>query len=72
VLVVLVIYLFLQGLARYTHPIAGRARFASGHVCFLPAVWFLYQYALNVRVGAWPSAWWWMMPLWSSKGTTPH
>jgi len=40
------------GLARYTHPIAGCARFAGGHVSVLPAVRFLYQYAVDVRVGA--------------------
>ena len=40
------------GLARYADPVAGRARLAGGHVCFLPAVRLLHQYAFDVRVGA--------------------
>jgi len=49
VLVLLVVYLFLQDWRATLNPDAGRARLAGGHVHSLPAVRLLYQYAFDVR-----------------------
>ena len=51
-LVILVVYLFLQGLARHADPAPCRAGFAGGHVRTFPAVRFFHQHAFALWAGA--------------------
>ena len=61
VLVIVVVYLFLQELARDADSAAGRAGLAGRHVCrsfrcsAFPSTHFRFS------AWCWPSAWWWTM-----------
>ena len=72
VLVILVVYLFLQDWRATLIPMLAVPVSLVGTFVSLPAVRLLHQYPFAVRAGAWPSAWWWMTPssLWKAYSAT--
>ena len=66
VLVIAVVFCFAK-LARHADSDGGGADFADWHFCRAVAVWVFHQHADLVLPWCWPSASWWMTPLWCWK-----
>ena len=68
VLVIIVVFIFLQGWRATLIPLLAVPGLADWNVCGLPHAGLLHQHAVAVRTWCWRSDWWWMTPSsWSKR-----